>query len=103
MKDEHAMDSKVVTKRVPPNAGVGRRKGVQNKVTRDVKEMIVQALNNAGGVAYLTTQARANPKAFLALIGRVLPLQVTGQGGDPLVPTVIQIVAPNATDGGSSA
>lgn len=67
-------------KRRPPNAGKGRPKGTQNKITADVKAMILGALNDAGGQAYLLAQAHENPKAFLTLVGRVLPLQVSGGG-----------------------
>ncbi|MDO8677216.1 MAG: hypothetical protein Q7R30_01435 [Acidobacteriota bacterium] len=45
-----------------------------------------------GGVAYLTTQATKNPTAFLTLVGKVLPLQVTGAGDQPLVPQAITFV-----------
>lgn len=62
----------------PPNAGKGRKKGVPNKVTGALKEMIIQALNEAGGVDYLISQAGDNPTAFLTLVGKVLPLQVNG-------------------------
>lgn len=47
--------------------------------------MIVQALDKAGGVDYLLTQADENPTAFLTLVGKVLPLQLTGDGGGPVV------------------
>jgi hypothetical protein len=46
--------------------------------------MVVGALCAAGGVDYLARQAEQNPVAFMGLIGRVLPLQVTGQGGGPV-------------------
>lgn len=65
-------------------AGPGRPKGQQNKLNRELKQMILDALDKAGGVTYLTTQAKANPKAFMSLLGRVLPLQVTGEGGGPI-------------------
>lgn len=74
-------------KRLPPNAGKGRKKGVPNKTTAAIKEMVIQALNEAhedGGVAYLKDQAAKNPTAFLTLVGKVLPLQLTGEGGGPL-------------------
>ena len=62
----------------------GRAKGVPNKFTRQLKELILEALHDAGGVAYLTRQAEANPVAFMALLGRVLPLQVAGHDGGPM-------------------
>lgn len=56
--------------------GAGRKAGTPNKLTTEVKEMILAALDRAGGIEYLTTQAHENPNAFLSLIGKVLPLQV---------------------------
>jgi hypothetical protein len=58
----------------------GRKKGTVNKVTREVKEMVLEALDKAGGVKYLTRQAHTNPRAFLALLSRIIPLQVKMQG-----------------------
>jgi hypothetical protein len=43
--------------------------------------MILEALEGAGGVAYLVEKAESHPQAFMGLIGRVLPLQVTGEEG----------------------
>jgi hypothetical protein len=63
----------------------GRAKGTPNKVTRELKDMVIQALANAGGVDYLTRQAEDNPGPFMTLLGKVLPLQVTGANGGPLV------------------
>lgn len=78
----------------PPNAGKGRKKGVPNKVTAAVKDMVLQALGNAGGVQYLEQQAKDNPTAFLTLVGKVIPLQVSGEGGGPLAVRVIFEDAP---------
>lgn len=64
-------------------------KGATNKLTTALKDMILQALSDAGGTAYLVKQSKANPNAFLALVGRVLPLQVKEGGDDPRVPTVV--------------
>lgn len=64
----------------------GQGKRGPNKVTREVKTMVLQALDKAGGVAYLERCAR-DPKlasAFLTLVGKVIPLQVTGPGGGPV-------------------
>ena len=66
-----------------PKVG-GRQKGTPNKVNAALKDMILEALSDAheeGGVAYLKDQANKNPTAFLSLVGKVLPMQVTGEGG----------------------
>jgi hypothetical protein len=55
----------------------GRKAGVPNKINSDVKEMILGALQDAGGKDYLTEQALANPTAFMALIGKVVPKDVS--------------------------
>jgi hypothetical protein len=64
------------TKRGGARPGAGRPKGVQNQLTRDVKEMILSALEAKGGQDYLARQADDNPVAFMSLVGRILPLQV---------------------------
>jgi hypothetical protein len=68
--------------KLPPAAGKGRPKGALNKTTAALKDMILQALDNKGGVKYLETQAEANPTAFLSLIGKVLPTTLHGAGAD---------------------
>lgn len=65
--------------------GAGRKKGAPNKFTADLKAMILGALSDAGGRQYLAKQAEESPAAFLTLIGKVLPLQVTGEGGGPVL------------------
>ncbi len=68
-----------VDKRITPafraQSGKGRPKGVPNKATTAIKDMIVQALTNVGGVDYLSRQAEENPVAFMGLVGKVIPLQ----------------------------
>lgn len=65
-----------------------------NKNTAALKDMILTALTNAGGVEYLTKQSKENPTAFLTLIGKVLPMQVTGGNGGP-VKLVIEWQSPS--------
>jgi hypothetical protein len=64
----------------------GRQAGTPNKVSADVRAMILAALDRAGGEDYLFQQAHANPRAFLALVGRILPTQITGSGDKDLIP-----------------
>jgi hypothetical protein len=59
----------------PSGPGAGRRKGIPNKLTQSIKEMIETAFMNVGGAAYLEKQALENPKAFLALLARIIPQQ----------------------------
>lgn len=61
------------------NAGQGRQKGTPNKTTKALKDMILGALDDAGGQTYLAQQAAENPKAFLSLVGRVLPVDVKAE------------------------
>jgi len=65
----------------------GRRKGTPNKVNALLKEDILEAAAKAhpeGRVGYLTQQAKENPVAFMTLLGKVLPMQITGEGGGPV-------------------
>ena len=64
--------------------GAGRKKGVPNKVTADIKAMVLGALDRAGGEEYMLEQARNNPNAFLTLVGKVLPTQITGPNDGPV-------------------
>lgn len=72
----------------------GKPKGAVNKVTKELRVMVLEALDKAGGVTYLASKAETHPAAFLSLVGKVLPMQVTGAGGEPLKLTV-EYVRPN--------
>lgn len=65
--------------------GAGRPKGSIDKGNALIREMIVQALDEAGGVQYLVETAKSHQAAFLALIGKVMPVQVEGsEDGKPI-------------------
>ena len=70
---------------------VGRTKGTKNKITKDLKTMIEEALNRAGqnvqkkrktlkslepGVAYLVQQAEERPELFMPLVRQLLPAKL---------------------------
>lgn len=81
------------TGKKPPNAGKGRTKGSLNKTTTALKDAILLAATQVGMdgsgkdglTGYLKQVARTDRKAFSSLLGRVLPLQVVGPGGGPVV------------------
>lgn len=66
----------------------GSRKGIPNKTTALLKDAILKAAEQAGGedgmIGYLQKQATENPGPFMSLLGKVLPMQVTGEDGGAL-------------------
>ena len=54
-------------------AGPGRPKGIPNKVSQTLKEMILGSLDRVGGEEYLAKLAIENSSAYAGLIGKVLP------------------------------
>lgn len=91
-KPDSTKEVQAAAKRKPPAAGKGRKKGSVNKTTAVLKDAILLAAESvgedgegAGGLTgYLVRVAKTDVKAFSALLGRVLPLQVTGEGGGAL-------------------
>ena len=82
----------------------GRQKGTTNKNTTMLKDAILEAAALAGRgslTLYLVEQAKAQPAAFLTLLGKVLPLQVTGDRDNPAVISRVEyvIVDPKRPDG----
>jgi hypothetical protein len=84
----------------PPKAKVGRPKGARNKLTKSITELLLRAAaevgdsmeagrDGAGGVlGYLKVSAVEERKAFLALLGRALPLQVQADVRNKLILTL---------------
>jgi hypothetical protein len=74
--------------------GPGRKKGVPNKTTTLLKDAILKAATEAGGkdglVGYLKTVALSKPESFTPLLGKVLPLQLTGENGGAIQHEVIR-------------
>ena len=67
------------------NEGKGRPKGSKNKFGPTLREAILASFHKLGGVDYLEEQGRENPTAYLMLLKAVLPMQVTGEGGGPVM------------------
>ncbi|MEY9806969.1 hypothetical protein [Bradyrhizobium elkanii] len=70
----------------------GRKKGTPNKVSGQLREMILEAAELAGDeiekgkgtIAYLKQQAKNNPGPFMSLLGKVLPTQISGDPESPI-------------------
>lgn len=83
----------------------GKPKGAISKTTRTAKEAIALAAEGLGGADRLIAWAQEDPlneRAFWSSIyPKLLPLQVTGEGGGPLeVVNRVELVAmrANSTD-----
>lgn len=62
----------------------GRKAGTPNKLTRELKDAILNAFEKVGGEDYLVKVAKKNPAVFCQLLGKVLPIQLTGKDGKEL-------------------
>lgn len=67
-------------------AGPGRPKGLQNKATVACKEALQAAFDGIGGVPALIEWAQQdkNRGQFYQLFSKLLPVQITGEGGGPV-------------------
>ncbi len=66
----------VTGRKMPPNAGKGRRKGVPNKTTANLKAALEESFDELGGVRWLVELAQSEPRAYAALLAKLLPSQV---------------------------
>lgn len=74
--------------------GPGRPKGLKNKTTQTALDAIAQAAEQLGGAKRLVEWAKEDPsneKVFWGTIyPKLLPLQVSGEGGGPLTVEIIR-------------
>lgn len=82
--------------------GSGRQKGTTNGDTAKLRGIILAALDQVGGQSYLAKVALEEPVAFLSLIGKVLPKEVTGADGGSInvaISTIERVIIdPQAQD-----
>lgn len=76
--------STVKTRKGGKREGAGRRPGVPNKLSGTVKDNIVRVFEKIGGVPRMCSWAEKNETQFYSLYAKLLPLQVTGEGGEPI-------------------
>jgi hypothetical protein len=76
--------------------GCGRKPGIPNKLSGNVKAMVVQAINDLGGADYFRRQGEKTPEAFMRLASKLIPTEVglTGPGGSPLQIQVVHYLRP---------
>lgn len=81
--------------------GAGRKKGIPNKFTMDMKAAIHEAFDQLGGVTWLVTVGREQPQLLIPLLGKVIPtgVQVSGDPEHPIVTrTEVVLVRPHSPD-----
>ena len=79
-----------------------RNPGQLNRVTRDLKEGLIEAAVNVGRdgagtdglVGFLEDTAIRHRKAFCGLLAKILPMQVTQEGGTTRIQTINVISVP---------
>lgn len=67
----------------------GRKAGVPNKLTADLRTAIQGAFAAAGGQDYLLTIAKDDPRTFCKLLGMTLPKDIKVEATGKLEVTVI--------------
>ncbi len=58
-------------------------------MTGDIRQMVTRALEDAGGIQYLTEQARENPGPFLALVAKCMPRELIADVGPNLADALL--------------
>lgn len=78
---------------------IGRPKGSVNKVTKTIREAIIESFDAIGGAAWLKRLAEEDPKTYAMLIAKAMPTQVEGAGGGPVqIQIVTAVPEPEAGD-----
>jgi hypothetical protein len=75
----------------------GRKKGTPNKQTTDMRAAMVEAFDKAGGVAWLLTLSKDDPRTFAGLVGKIIPNEIKATVEGELVLNVVTNV-PRADD-----
>ena len=67
----------------------GRPVGVKNKVTQSIREAFKEAFDQLGGAQALARWGAENPTPFYALASKLIPQEITGANGGPLLGVVV--------------
>ncbi len=67
----------------------GRRRGTPNRLSPNLRAMVLEALHRAGGVDYLVQVATEHPATFLRLLGKLIPRQLEARAPTTSLATLI--------------
>lgn len=70
----------------------GKPKGAQTRQTKAVKQCIINAFEEMGGVKNLVKWGKENQTEFYKLWGRMIPHEVTGEDGGDVKITINKVV-----------
>ena len=71
--------------------GAGRKPGVPNKVSADLKTALRDSFGLVGGVKYLTELAKNDPRTYCTLLGKLVPTTLASDADNPLIPERIEV------------
>jgi hypothetical protein len=65
----------------------GRKKGTPNKNPSRIREAILKAFDEVGGVEWLRQLSKSDPKTFVTLLAKVVPTEskISTDDGGPVV------------------
>ena len=78
--------------------GSGRKPGSSNKVSKQVKDNVLEVFDNIGGIEHMTNWAREYPTEFYKFYVKLMPTQseITGaDGADLPIGITVEYVRPS--------
>jgi hypothetical protein len=84
-----------------PRAGAGRPKGVPNKVTRTIKQAVLESFEAVGAAEYLKQVAHDDPRTYLQVVAKIIPAELHAKhSGDVSLTVVSGIDSPPGSKNG---
>src|SRR4030095_9255821 len=72
----------------------GRQRGTPNKITKTLREAVLGAFDDVGGQQYLVRMSQEQPAAFMTLLGKMLPMTLTGEPSAPILNRIELVAVP---------
>lgn len=77
------------------NPNAGRPKGIPNRPSIELRDMVLAAFEELGGTNWLVEVARNDPKTFVPLITKMLPKDVQIDFNNQIEPIQITFIQPS--------